>query len=73
MIKTGFVYDSVLKRCLEMGCTQTESTNAAVMADEDYRKGKYSNISKMIDSYVAKAVKNTKITKLGKSGLRTGK
>jgi hypothetical protein len=66
MIKQGFVYDQVLKRCLQEGASQTESRNAAQMADEDYRKGKYKSISKMIDGYVAKALKNTKLSNFGK-------
>lgn len=43
-MKDGYVYDQVLKLCLDNNCSQTESKNAAQMANEDYKKGKYTSV-----------------------------
>lgn len=66
MMSASFIYDNVLKRCLKSGASQTESTNAAVMACDDYKKGKYKKVGDMIDKYVSQAVKNTKMANFGK-------
>lgn len=59
-MKDGYVYDQVLKLRLDNNCSQIESRNAAQMANEDYKKGKYTSVSKLINGYLNQAIKNTK-------------
>lgn len=65
-MSASFVYDAVLKRCLQQGASQTEARNAAMMAQDDYKKGKYKKVGDMIDKHVAQSLKNTKLTNFGK-------
>lgn len=56
-----FVYNQVLKGCLNAGVSQSGAKNAAVYASECYRKGKYKG--KVLD-LITDSIKQAK--KVGK-------
>lgn len=72
-MKQGYIYDQVLKLCRDKGATDTYGRNAAMQCQEEYNRGKYQTVSKLIDKHVADALKMTKRDKFAKQSTRKTK
>jgi hypothetical protein len=58
---SDFVYNQVLTGCLQSGVSQTQSRNAAMVASDNYSKGKYKGkVSDMIVNAIKEAKKVSK-------------
>ena len=54
---SDFVYKQVLNGCLQAGCSQTQSRNAAMTASERYKKGRYSG---KVSQFIVQSIKDAK-------------
>jgi hypothetical protein len=55
---SDFVYKQVLNGCLSAGVSQTQSRNAAMVASENYKKGRYKGkVSDLIVNSIKQAKK----------------
>lgn len=72
-MKQGYIYDQVLKLCRDKGAADTYSRNAAMQCQEEYNRGKYQTVSKLLDKHVTEALKMTKRDKFAKQALRKTK
>ena len=54
---SDFVYMQVLNGCLDAKVSQTESKNAAMVASERYRKGKYKG---KVGNFIVESIKQAK-------------
>ena len=58
VMTSDFVYKQVLNGCLKEGVSQTQARNAAMVASENYSKGRYKGkVSDMIVSAIKAAKK----------------
>jgi hypothetical protein len=57
MKPNDLVFDTVYKRLLAEGCDDRTSREQAMICLEDYKKSRFSTVSKLIDSAIVKGKK----------------
>ncbi len=57
---SDFVYKQVLNGCLQAGVSQTQSRNAAMVASDKYKKGRYTG---KVSAFIVKSITDAKKVK----------
>ena len=64
-MNSNYICESVEKACINAGASQVNARNAGIKAADDWKKGNYGKLTKMIDAAIKESIKLTKKDKKG--------